>query len=585
LIVPPSRIALNGVGYFPNRLKRATVLDAGDTFSVVSEDGTEVRSGLNLEGPVQDETGREVWIADFSDLREPGTYRLHVPGVGDSPEFTIQDRAYDPLLDTLMAGMYGWRCGTAVNISHQSGSYRHGACHMKDALMDALPFGLAEDTRRPVQGGWHDAGDYGKYIVNAAFSASIMLKAMEYFPAHIQDRVFAIPETGGSLPDYLDEIGWELDWMLKMQFDSGGVSLEVQTPQWPAMIVPEADTFQQHITTESSVATAYFAAVMAQAARVYDEYDSKLAGTYLEAAQRAQGFLQAHPAGVKYLYEDIVHIAYGGADEGEARMWASAELWETTGDPANLSDFESRLAALRRGQPPRIDLARNWDWAHSANLAAYTYLLSQRADESARNSELVSLLETSATQGADEILSSAIDDVYGNGLPSMYYWGINGVTARTTLNLAVAYRLTEDSRYLDGIVTQVDHLLGRNYYARSQVTGIGYQPPLHPHHRPSTGLPYPGLLVGGPNRDPAALPERPSDVTDWHDDAADFYSNEVAINWNASLIFGVIAAQEPAEPYTGSYRPALTLGVGAGGAGGAGNSGGDATGDGGEEGG
>src|SRR5262249_57964064 len=112
-----------------------------------------------------------------------------------------------------------------------------------------------------------------------------------------------------------------------------------------------------------------------------------------------------------------------------------------------------------------------------------------------------------------------------------YYWGANGSVARITMNLQLAYRFTGDARYLDASVRQIDHLFGRNYYARSQVTGVGNKPPLWPHHRPSmtTGRAWPGLLVGGGNPGP----------TDWVDIQGMYEQNEVALNWNAALVYAL----------------------------------------------
>jgi endoglucanase len=113
------------------------------------------------------------------------------------------------------------------------------------------------------------------------------------------------------------------------------------------------------------------------------------------------------------------------------------------------------------------------------------------------------------------------------------------------MNLQAAYRVTSDSKYLDAATQQVDYLLGRNPFGRSLVTGLGYAPPVYPHHRPSNGdgvnEPWPGLLVGGPHRDTAdplakANPDVPLGKF-WYDEAADYYVNEIAINWNGPLVY------------------------------------------------
>ena len=97
------------------------------------------------------------------------------------------------------------------------------------------------------------------------------------------------------------------------------------------------------------------------------------------------------------------------------------------------------------------------------------------------------------------------------------------------MNLTVANALQPDARFVDGAVAELDHLLGRNVYGRSFVTGLGHFSPIHPHHRPSaaTGA-WPGLLVGGPN----------GSATSWTDEQGAYQQNEIAINWNTAMIFG-----------------------------------------------
>jgi len=97
--------------------------------------------------------------------------------------------------------------------------------------------------------------------------------------------------------------------------------------------------------------------------------------------------------------------------------------------------------------------------------------------------------------------------------------------------LHAAGKLSPKPAYRATALDALHHLLGRNTFGRSFVTGIGFEPPLHPHDRLSgslkLGVPSPGLLVGGPH--PRA--------TDWQDVQADFQHNEIAINWNAALIY------------------------------------------------
>jgi endoglucanase len=164
-----------------------------------------------------------------------------------------------------------------------------------------------------------------------------------------------------------------------------------------------------------------------------------------------------------------------------------------------------------------------------------TYLGSSREG---RSEDQVDTLRQAVIDAADTMRANADRHAYGRSLDRLYYWGINGVLARTNMALELAARLTGDDGYRIAAGYQLDHLLGRNYYSRSFVTGIGHNPPLAPHHRPSIGdgvpAPWPGLLIGGPSEG-----QNPLAATTWKDEAGDYRTNEVAINWNAALVYAL----------------------------------------------
>jgi endoglucanase len=280
----------------------------------------------------------------------------------------------------------------------------------------------------------------------------------------------------------------------------------------------------------STVATADFTAVVATAARVYAAYDADYAATLAEAAERSYGFLTANATPIQ---PSIANDFTGGyqSSDGDDRLWAAAELWRTTGDAGALADVEARI-----GQSPNV--ATLWDWGDTSNLGKFAYALSPSSD---RDPGTVAALTSAIVNSADMLVSNATASAWGRAPGGAYYWGINGVVARTVINLMVAYQLQPDDKYLDVAEAQLDHLFGRNYYGRSYVTGIGNQPPLNPHHRPSVSdsvaLPWPGLMVGGS----WAVDESIRPGVQWTDDSTVAQTNEVAINWNAPLIYALAA--------------------------------------------
>jgi endoglucanase len=422
-----------------------------------------------------------------------------------------------------MLGFYGWRCGTAVSFAFSGDTFGHAACHLGDGYLDYL--GQA-GSMRDGKGGWHDAGDFGKYTGNAGFTLGMLLSAFERHPGGVTQAPLPIPETGGGLPDYLHELRWELDWMLKMIYadDDGRVSHKLTALSFEAFIAPEADAQTRYFVPFSSAATADFVAALAQASRVYRPYDAAFADTCLAAARTAYATLTANTANTP---PDQAAFSTGGytTSDPDDRLWAAAEMWETTGDAAALADVEARINAVAA---TATLVAADFDWGSVRNLGLFTYLLSARTD---RTQAVVDRVRASAMTAADAVAAAHDLSRYGRGVMN-YYWGSNGSVARTAMLLAVANRLTGDTRYLDVAADQLAYLFGRNQYNRSQVTGLGIDPPLHPHHRPSASdalaNPYPGLLVGGGTT-----------ATSWMDEQDMYMVNEVAINWNGALVYAL----------------------------------------------
>jgi endoglucanase len=467
-------------------------------------------------------------VADFSDFTEPGSYYVQVVGGPRSPVFRIASDVYDAPLEASILGLYGQRCGVEVHFSWNGSRFGHGACHLRDGDMTYSEIEHEDNEIKDGVGGWHDAGDYGKYTVNAAFAAAQMLKAWEHFSDKLDDRRFPIPEKGGDLPDLLDEVRFQMEWLLKMQFPDGQASHKLTAINFPPdNLMPSFHDATRYFTPMSTAATADLVAVLAQAARVYEQYDAKFAETMLDAATLGMQYLSQHsehvnapPTGMGATFQTG---GYGDGSSQDERLWAKVEYWETTGDSDVLEAIEESIGSVY----PRP----NWDWQDMANLALYTYVLSEREG---RNPEIVEALRTAIIAQADALVVAAERDGYGRALDN-YYWGSNGLVARVTMNLAVAQKLDPKPGYVGAMTQQVDHLLGRNPFARSYVTGVGYFPPQAPHHRPSIGdgvvPPWPGNLVGGPNGGPTA----------WVDDKGNYTTNEVAINWTTAMVYALAA--------------------------------------------
>ena len=514
-------IRLNFVGFLPDGVKRATVAMVCTTFRIVREPGgAVVLSGRADPMTKNADTGETVAVVDFSALRDPGLYRLEVPGVGRSPPITIAADVYDAPYHTAMRAMYLWRCGTAVSGEFRGETFSHKPCHLEDAWLDHVGGG---HVRRDVTGGWHDAGDYNKYAVNAGFTLGVLFQTWEHFGDKLAGVSLDIPESNNATPDFLDELRWELEWLMKMQADDGGVYHKVSTLKFGPFIMPEDEKADRYLTPWSSAATADFVAVMAMAARHFERYDKDFAARCLAAARKSHAFLAArpenHPA-------DLTGFDTGPyqANDANRRTWAAAEMWETTGEAAFLKEFETRAAALGRKVDPTAS------WANVKNLGMYTYALSRREG---KDPALLAAVRDALVTTADEIVKTRDAHGYGRPLGTRYSWGCNGDVAQQVQTLHVANLIRPNLAYADTSLDALGHLLGRNVYSRSFVTGVGYMWPMGPHDRrcavDTAAEAWPGYLVGGP------WPK----ATDWRDVTESYQTNEIAINWNATLIYGL----------------------------------------------
>ncbi len=525
-------IRLNTVGYLPEHAKKASLATPCTNFTVIRvADGSTVFQG-KVTGPVLDpDTQEQLGIADFSKLKKTGDYQLVVPGVGRSAPFRIAKDVYREPYYVAMRGFYLWRCGTAVSATYRGTTFAHAACHTNDAWLDYVGGG---HTNQDSTKGWHDAGDYNKYTANAGVTVGSLFRAWEDFGPQLRNIRLDIPESGGKLPDFLAEIRWELDWLLTMQSSDGSVYHKLTTLSFGGFISPDLETTDRYFTPWGSEATADFVAMMAQAARIFHDYDPVFADRCRQAAQRSYEFLKVHPG---YHRADQTGFTTGTYEINQPnhrqngvpqnRLWAAAELWETTGLSEALLDLETRIRATH-GQ---VD--SDFDWDETKDLGLITYLDSQRPG---RDPALVKLVGSNLLAVADDIVQTARRDGYDRPLGSRYYWGCNGGEARQTLLLVAAGRLSSGKgNYRATCLDALNHLLGHNCYGRSFVTGLGFQPPQHPHDRRDTGEylnhPWPGYLVGGPHPKP----------TDWHDEQPDFKTNEIAINWNAALVYALAA--------------------------------------------
>lgn len=517
-----SNIRLNSLGFLPFQRKRASIVIPCTTFCVINVNSSNAVFIGNIHGPVLNEdTEENIYIADFSNITEPGLYYLKIDEAGESVEFEISENIFQQPFRTVMLGMYLWRCGTSVSACYNGETFTHSACHLQDGFIDYWSDGFVQ---KMGVGGWHDAGDYNKYVVNAAITLFLMFMAWEQFGDKIK-KIEHLPEGSevNSLPDYLQEIKWEIDWLFTMQFEDGSVSHKLSAKQFCGFIMPEQETEKRYFSQWGSTATADFTAIMAAASRIFRIYDQDYADCCIEAAKKSYSFLSINK---ENHMPDLSEFKTGNyaTNDMSHRLWASAELWEATGEEGYLKDFEQMAGEYSE------KIESNFSWNNLKNLGMIRYLLSKRAG---RKEDLVGQISSALIKTADLIAETGATHGYGRTLGNFYCWGANGNLLNQVLLFQCANFINPGSSYINASLDAIGYIFGRNHFGRSFVTGVGFNPPQNPHDRRSSAddikQPWPGYLVGGPEKN----------ATDYHDIEDDCRTNEIAINWNASLIYAL----------------------------------------------
>lgn len=551
---PTTEIKVDQAGYPASAPKVAMVVSrsrAADFAVRRAADGSVAFQG-KLTAPAADaDSGDRVQTADFSKLEASGRYYLDVPGVGRSWDFAIGPDVYSRVYYLAMRAFYGQRCGTAVDLGPEFPGYTHAPCHLNAAYH---PSSGKTGPRAPSRG-WHDAGDYGRYMVNSGITTGTLLWSYEMFGARIRDVKLNIPESGNGTPDLLNEVRWNLDWMLSMQDDDGGAWTKQTTEGFGGFIAPEKDTATSYVIGtgsapfKSSCATADLAAVAAIAARVYQPYDAAYAARNLAAARKAWDWLGKYP-NVLVLHDPPgIHTGvYGDKDCGDEELWAAAELWRTTREDVYERYFLAHYGDYTKTLVPGV---RPPEWSAVAPFGLWAYVLGGGKDAAA-----VKTIRSRSVAAADDIAARASRNGYRvTLLTTDYVWGSNGMAGNYGLQLLVTNALRPNPRYVETALDTLHYLLGRNTFSLSWVTGAGENPYRHPHHRQSAGTgkpePWPGFLSGGPNADrqdavAKALPPGLAPAKVYVDEQASYSTNEVAINWNAALVF-MLAGVMPAR--------------------------------------
>jgi endoglucanase len=566
---PVPDVLVNQVGYFPHRAKLAVVKNPGAVpWQLVNAHGEVVASGTTVPFGKDPASGDAVSLADFTSFAVEGNDYVLKAGGGASHPFDIRSDLYGRLKYDALAFFYQQRSGIPIEMpyagdkqwvrpaGHLDVAPNHGDKNVPCARGSGCTYSL------DVSGGWYDAGDHGKYVVNAGISVWTLLdlwertKALGTSAADFEDGKMNIPENKNGVPDLLDEVRWELEFELRMQVPEGDklagmVHHKVHDLKWTQLSLgPHEDPMERFLQPPSTAATLNLAANGAQAARIWRTIDAAFADKCLTAAERAFAAAQAHPD----IYAPQGGEGGGPYDDGNVTddfFWAAAELYITTKKP-EYKDLVTKSEHFKKVTADWDDnpgMKTSMTWADTRTLGNVSLAINPNGLPAADIAEIKKNVIAAGDAYLDLVKKGGYHVPFG--LPAKGYpWGSTSFVLTNALMMGLAYDFSHDAKYIDGVVQGMDYILGRNAIDQSYVTGYGKRPLENPYHRfwchqanEKYPKPPPGVLSGGANselQDPyvqAAGLKGCAPQKCFMDNGEAWSVNEVTINWNAPLVW------------------------------------------------
>ena len=558
-VIPPggghtygSPVRVNQVGYLPDGPKQASIVDPSIkplAWQLRDVNGKTVMSGRTRVSGDDAMSGDHVHIADFSNFRRTGQGYTLAVGAAVSEPFDIASNIYDSLRRDSLEYFYYNRSGTPIDAQFVGPAYARPAGHIGvapnkgDTSVPCLP-GTC-DYSLDVAGGWYDAGDQGKYVVNGGIAAWQLMDSYEQSLyngdfAGLRDGLLAIPENHNGIPDVLDESRWEMEFLLSMQVPAGqplaGMAHQkIHDLAWtPLPTAPQNDPQPRYLHPPSTAATLNLAAAAAQCARVWALWDKAFSQRCLAASRTAWQAALAHPAIYAPADDSVGGGAYDDTNVSDEFSWAATELYATTGDRQYLGHVNAKITS------------DGFSWRDTGALTDLTVVrLPWRFPPS---------LVAAARNRVLKVADGYVHDLKSQGYPTpylpkdgQYVWGSDSAVTNNALVIATAYDLTHRPEYRDAVLSSMDYLLGRNALNQSFITGYGERASQNEHNRifaheldPKLPNPPVGSMAGGPNSgldDPVAQQNLPgcAPAKCYLDEIDSYSTNETAINWNSSL--------------------------------------------------
>lgn len=530
------QIRLNQIGYYPQAIKKAVIVNGNGTIDFQLVDVKTKKAVYN--GKLSEEmswelAGEKVQIADFSSVSNEGDYLIYIKNLGYSYPFKIEKNVFKNVFQGSVKAMYYQRMGMPLEEKY-AGEWHRPMAHTDDSVAFHSSSGR-KGGFLVSPGGWYDAGDYNKYVVNGSFPLGQFYLFQEQYPNIIADGELNIPESGNGISDYLDELKYEMDWLLTMQDNDGGLFHKLTALNFEGMVMPHEAKSQRFVVGKGTAATLDFAACAAQASRIYERIDDEYAKKCLLASKNAYAWAVKNP-NVEFLNpEGISTGQYGDKNFEDEWFWANAELFISTSDEKYLNSLTEKAF--------NFEFVPGDNWTKFMRFMGMFTLLDNK---NALPQEVYESLKKGVLQVADELVDRIQKFDYYQPLDD-FQWGSNSDILNAALLISQAYRLDAKPDYLIAIQHAADYVLGNNATGYSFVTGFGHKTPMFIHHRQSEadGIeePVPGLISGGPNygkqdvSDGVVYPENAPPMKSWVDQEPSYASNEICLNWNAPLTY------------------------------------------------
>lgn len=502
------KILINNLGYYPKDIKIGKLIGIKEIvhFEVYNEKGICVFKDTNTLPRFDKNTEEYVSEIDFSSINEIGKFHIKIKNINSS-FFTINTNVFDKLEDSLTYMFYLQQCGKEV-IDSKYKIFSHEECHSKKAVI------YGTEKYIDVTGGYHDAGDFGRYITPGA--KMVMELLLSY-------------EISGK-EEVLNVARYELDFFKKMIRSDGAVYHKVTGYNFSNMIMPDKDTNSLVISPVSTTATADFAAVMAFASTIIKDKSEE----YLELAKLAYNFLMKNENIPFYNPKEITTGQYEDDKSRDEIYLAKISLYNATNDLYYLDGISEYF-------PLSIDEVLGLGWEEMSLFGTYLFL----RNKTNSSNPIYSQIRNKLKQNLDILVQRSNIDPFNITLDN-YPWGSNAYLMNNANALFFGYLIFSEEKYLKLSSKHINYILGTNSLDMTFVTGFGNNSPKYPHHRPSAAKKQamPGMLVGGPadglfDLKIKEIKSNSPKAKRYIDDEESYSTNEICIYWNSPFLLAL----------------------------------------------